>query len=137
MEKTLIIFKPDSLEKKCVGDVLSRFERAGLEMCGAKMLCLERSLLKDHYSHISHLPCFPKVVEFMSSRAVLIIVLQGKNAIERVRDLLGPTDSSSAPAGTIRGDFGSDNRRNICHASDCPKSALLEISRFFKEEELF
>jgi nucleoside-diphosphate kinase len=99
----------------------------------AKMLQLDSSLLKDHYSHIADKPFFPEIEEFMSCRPVLIIVLEGDSVIDRVRNLVGPTNSLAAPAGTIRGDWGTDMMRNIVHASDSAESATLEIARFFED----
>jgi nucleoside-diphosphate kinase len=133
MERTLIILKPDAFEKLKVGATLTRFEDAGFNLVAAKMLQLDSSLLKDHYSHIADKPFFPEIEEFMSCRPVLIIVLEGDSVIDRVRNLVGPTNSLAAPAGTIRGDWGTDMMRNIVHASDSAESATLEIARFFKD----
>jgi len=137
MEKTFIIFKPDCMEKKHVGEVLSRFERAGFEIAGCKMMRLAPALLREHYAHVANLPFYPTLEKFMSSRPVIVAVLRGENAIARVRELLGPTDSTQAPKGTIRGDFGENKTINILHASDSPKTAEIEIARFFKPEEVF
>jgi len=137
MERTLIILKPDAFEKRKVGNTLSRFEDAGFNLVAAKMLQLDSSLLKEHYSHIADKPFFPEIEDFMGSRPVLIIVLEGDSVIDRVRNLVGPTNSLVAPAGTIRGDWGTDMMRNIVHASDSSESALLEIARFFSDGEVF
>ena len=88
-------------------------------------------MLKEHYAHVADKPFFPEIVKFMSSAPVMALVLQGENVINRVRLLLGPTDSQQAPAGTIRGDFGSDKMRNVVHASDSPEAATAEVKRFF------
>ncbi len=137
MEKTLIIFKPDSLENKKIGESLRRFEEEGFDICACKMVQLNEKILHEHYAHIKHISVFPSIVNYMSSRPVIIMVLQGKDAIQRVRDLLGPTDSAIAPKGTIRGDLGTDKTRNIAHASDSPENAEIEIKRFFAFDELF
>jgi len=137
MEKTLIILKPDAIEKRKVGAALTRFENAGFNIVAAKMLQLDSALLKEHYSHIADKPFFPEIEAFMSSRPVLIMILQGNKVIERVRSLLGPTNSLAAPAGTIRGDWGTDMMLNIVHASDGPESAAAEITRFFADSEIY
>jgi len=137
MEKTFIIFKPDCMEKKHVGEVLSRFEKAGFEIAGCKMMQLTPALLRVHYAHVASLPFYPTLEKFMSSRPVIVAVLRGEDVIAKVRDLLGPTDSTKAPKGTIRGDFGESKTINILHASDSPENAKIEIDRFFKPEEVF
>ena len=136
-ETTLILFKPDAVSKKIVGQALSRFESAGLTVRGIKMLKFEDSLLKEHYAHIASKPFFPEVQKFMQSTPVIALALDGDNAVSRVRDLLGPTDSKKAAKGTIRGDLGVDVMVNVCHASDSAEAAAAEVKRFFRNEELF
>ncbi len=136
MEKTLIIFKPDCIEKKRVGNVLERFENAGFKILGCKMTRLNAPLLKQHYAHIADQPYYPPLETFMLSGPVIIMALEGEGVIAKVREMLGPTDSRKAAKGTIRGDFGTDNRVNILHASDGVDSAKAEIARFFTAEEL-
>lgn len=131
MQKSLILLKPDCLEKKLVGEVISRFESKGYSITASKMIQLDNSLLREHYSHVAHLPFFPEIASFMSSRPVMALILEGEDVISGVRDLVGPTDSTTAPAGTIRGDLGSDRMKNIIHASDSEDSASAEIQRFF------
>lgn len=137
MEKTLIIFKPDCMEKKFVGTVLARFEKAGFDIIACKMLRLTHELLVQHYAHIADKPFYPGLEQFMSSAPVIAMALQGENAIARVREMLGATDSRKAAPGTIRSDFGVDNQVNILHASDSAENGLIEIKRFFKDEEVF
>jgi len=137
MEKTFIILKPDCMEKGLAGQVLQRFESEGFSIVATKMVQLESSILREHYAHVADLPFFPEIEEFMSSCPVIMIALQGENVIQRVRDLLGPTDSSKAPKGTIRGDFGTDMMRNVVHASDGPETAEAELKRFFVDGEIF
>ena len=137
MQRTFIIFKPDCLDKKHVGAVVSRFEQAGFSIVGCKMMLLTPALLRVHYAHVTHLPFYPKLELFMSSRPVLVAVLQGENVIARVREMLGPTDPKKAPQGTIRGDFGESGMINVVHASDCEENAKIEVDRFFKPEEIF
>jgi nucleoside-diphosphate kinase len=136
-ETSLILFKPDAIEKNLVGSVLARFQTEGFIIRGLKMMQLDHAILADHYSHISDKPFFPSIVEFMSKTPVVALVLSGENVIARVRDLLGPTDSQAAPAGTIRGDLGEDKMINVCHASDSPEAAEAEIKRFFRDGEVF
>jgi nucleoside-diphosphate kinase len=131
MERTLVILKPDCMARGLAGKVIGRFENVGLEIVDCKIMALGDDLLKKHYSHLVHLPFFPEIVEFMRSQPVMVIIFEGENAVERVRSILGPTDSRKAPAGTIRGDFGLDKMRNIAHASDGTVAAMEEIERFF------
>lgn len=137
MDLTVILLKPDCMEKQLAGEVIRRFEQGGLRIRGCKMIKLSNELLRDHYSHIAHLPFFPEILEFMQSTPVIAMVLEGDQAVQRVRDMLGPTDSTKAPKGTIRGDLGQDKMRNVVHASDSPETARAELKRFFTEEELF
>ena len=137
MQTTLILFKPDAVEKRIVGDVLKRFEAEGFTVRGLKMMQLTDELLKEHYSHVADLPFFPDIVAFMKKTPVVALALEGDNVITKVRDLLGPTDSAAAPAGTIRGDFGDDKMVNVCHASDSPEAAEAELERFFGAGEVF
>ena len=136
MERTLILLKPDCLEKKLAGEVLKRFEKAGYSMVAAKMIALSPDILREHYAHVADKPFYPEIESFMRSHPVLALILEGEQVIEGVRQLLGPTDSTVAPAGTIRGDLGTDKMRNVVHASDSPDNAAAEIQRFFKAAEI-
>ena len=137
MEKTFIIFKPDCMEKRLVGTVLQRFEAAGFDVIGCKMMRLSSALLREHYAHVASKPFYPEIEQFMSSRPVIAIALRGENIVAKVRDLLGPTDSRKAPKGTIRGDFGTEMMKNVVHASDSIENGQIEIARFFKADEIF
>jgi nucleoside-diphosphate kinase len=137
METTLILLKPDCITGRKSGEVLKRFEDEGLQVRGCKMFRADAGILREHYAHIASKPFFPEVEQFMSSTPVIAIALAGPGAIARVRDLLGPTDSTKAAPGTIRGDFGTTMMKNIAHASDSPESAEAELKRFFKPGELF
>ena len=137
MEQTLIILKPDCMARGLAGEVLARFERVGFSIVACKMMSLTSPLLREHYAHIADRPFFPEIEGFMSSRPVIVLVLRGNQVINRVRNLLGPTDSHQASAGTLRGDFGTDKMLNIAHASDSPEAAAAEIARFFKSGEVF
>ena len=133
MEETLIILKPDCMEKRVAGEVISRFEKAGFEIVASKVMLLDGAILREHYAHVADQPFFPQIEAFMSSRTVMPMILSGEAVIAKVRDLLGPTNSQEAPKGTIRGDLGTDMMRNVVHASDGPESSAVEISRFFPE----
>jgi len=137
MEKTLIIFKPDSAEKRKIGTIMAKFEKAGFDIVGCKMMQLNEDLLSQHYAHIRELDVYPTLVEFMSSRPVIVAVVMGDSVVKRVRKLIGPTDSTEAAPGTVRGDWGTNKMRNLIHASDSPENAAIEIDRFFKTEEIF
>jgi nucleoside-diphosphate kinase len=136
MQKTFVIFKPDCMEQKHVGNVLSRFESAGFTVVGCKMMRLTPTLLREHYAHVAGKPFYPEIEAFMSSRPVIVMALQGDDIVQKVRDLLGPTDSRKAAKGTIRGDFGTEMMKNVVHASDSDENARLELARFFKPEEI-
>jgi nucleoside-diphosphate kinase len=141
LETSLILFKPDAIKKNLVGTVLARFQEQGFIIRGIKMIHLSDEILAEHYSHIADKPFFPSVRNFMQEAPVVALALEGEDVITRVRDLLGPTDSMVAAAGTIRGDFGFKDAdakmRNVCHASDSVEAAQDELKRFFKDGELF
>jgi nucleoside-diphosphate kinase len=137
METSLILLKPDCITKGHCGDVLQRFEKAGFRIRGCKMMRLGDKLLREHYAHIAAKPFFPEVEEFMQSSPVIAMALEADGVIEKVRALLGPTDSKKAAVGTIRGDFGVDVMVNVVHASDSLETAKLELVRFFQTGELF
>ena len=137
MQRTLIIFKPDCLQQRHTGNVLDRFEKAGFTIVACKMTRLTPALLREHYAHVADKPFYPEIEAFMSSRPVIVMALQGEGVVQKVRDLLGPTDSRKAPKGTIRGDFGTEMMKNVVHASDSEQNAKAELARFFKPEEIF
>ena len=140
-ETTLILFKPDAVAKGLVGTVLTRYQAEGFKIRGIKMMELSDEILAEHYSHIAEMPFFPSVRGFMQETPVVALALSGDDVISRVRDLIGPTDSTTAAEGTIRGDFGDktgeSKMRNVCHASDSPEAAEAELKRFFGEGEIF
>ena len=131
LETSLILFKPDAVEKNLVGTVLARFQAEGFRIRGIKMMQLDHAILADHYAHICDKPFFPDIVKFMSKTPVVALALEGENAIARVRDLLGPTDSKEAAPGTIRGDLALDGQQNLVHGSDSVESAEREIALWF------
>ena len=133
MEETLIILKPDCMENRFAGEVISRFEKAGFEIVASKVMLLDGAMLREHYAHVADQPFFPEIEAFMSSRSVMPMILSGEDVIAKVRNLLGPTNSQEAPKGTIRGDLGTDMMRNVVHASDSPETAAAEKKRFFPD----
>jgi nucleoside-diphosphate kinase len=136
-QTTLILLKPDTVSNNRCGEVLKRFEAEGFKIRGLKLIQLDEPLLQEHYAHIASRPFFPEVVAFMKQTPVVALALTGDNVIERVRALLGPTDSRKAEKGTLRGDFGVDSMVNVAHASDSPEAAEAELRRFFKNGEVF
>ncbi|MDP7247187.1 MAG: nucleoside-diphosphate kinase [Candidatus Peribacteraceae bacterium] len=142
MQRTLILLKPDCMQKKICGTVLKRFEEAGFKIIGCKMIKLDLETLREHYAHIAELPFYPEVEKFMSLTPVIGIVLEGDDIINKMRELLGVTDCLEAAPGTIRAEFGSkeegeNKMKNVVHASDSPETAEKEIVRFFGADELF
>ena len=131
MEKTLIIIKPDAIEAKCVGKIIDIFEKEKFDIIQTEMMSLSDDMLNDHYYHLTDKPFFPEILEFMQSLPVIVMTLQGENAVARVRDLVGVTDPSEADDGTIRKQFGTDVMKNVVHASDSVENAEAEIERFF------
>jgi len=141
MERTLILLKPDAVQKKISGKVIARFEEAGFRIVACKMVELSSEILREHYAHIADKPFYPSVEEFMQSAPVIALVLEGDNVIERVREMLGVTDSAQAAPGTIRAEWGdktssNSKMKNIAHASDSKEAAEAEVKRFFDETEL-
>ena len=135
-QTTLVLLKPDCVTKSLAGETIKRFEAANLQIVGCKMQKLSSETLREHYAHIADKPFYPEVEGFMQSAPVIAMALRGENAVAAVRDLVGPTDSKAAPAGTIRGDLGEDKMHNIVHASDSSEAAEAELKRFFKEGEV-
>lgn len=136
-EKTLIIIKPDALQRNLLGEIIIRFERKGLKIIGMKMIQLEDALLDEHYCHHKDKPFFQSLKNFMKSAPVVVMALSGLNAISAVRLIAGATKGYEADAGTIRGDFSISGQANIVHASDSFENAEAEIKRFFRQDEIF
>jgi nucleoside-diphosphate kinase len=136
MEKTLIIFKPDAVQRGLCGEILARFEKKGLQLAGMKFMQIPRQLAETHYEPHRGKPFYEGLVRFMTSSPVLVLALQGKDAIAIARKMMGATFGSRAEAGTIRGDYGVSNSFNLIHGSDSPESAQREIGLFFRSEEL-
>ena len=131
VESTLLVVKPDGVRRGLVGEVLRRAETKGLRIADMRMMKIDRPLAEEHYSEHREKPFFPELVGFITSGPVLVARLEGENAIDVWRTLMGPTDPSTAPPGTIRGDFGLVITENIVHGSDSPESAERELKLFF------
>lgn len=137
MEQTFVILKPSAIDRGLVGDVLTRFQRKGLEIAGIKMMRLTEEKLREHYAHLVDRPFFPDLLRSMMRTPVIVMVLRGKDVVEVVRAMTGATNCRKAAPGTIRGDFGMSGQENIIHASDSPENAVIEINRFFNPDEIF
>lgn len=136
MEKSFVMMKPDAVQRRLMGKVLSRFEEKGLQIVAAKLMHISEDLAKEHYGEHSEKPFFNGLVEYITSSAVLAMVIQGDDCISLIRKMVGATNPKEADLGTIRGDFALDTGRNIIHASDSPQSAEREIALFFDESEI-
>lgn len=137
MERTLVLLKPDAVQRGLLGEITTRFERKGLKVVGMKMMQLTDKLLDEHYSHLSHLPFFGDIKKFMMLAPVVAVCLEGVDAIDTVRRICGVTLAREADPGTIRGDLAMSIQANLVHASDSAETASKEVPRFFKDEELF
>jgi nucleoside-diphosphate kinase len=137
VERTLIILKPDALQRGLIGDIISRLEHKGLKLVGLKMMSLDSAVLKAHYAHLVDQPFYKGIEEFMQSSPVVVMAVEGFECVNSVRLLVGATNPRDADAGTIRGDFAIGQGRNLIHASDSKKSGNEEIKRFFNQDELF
>jgi nucleoside-diphosphate kinase len=136
-ERTLLLIKPDALQRGLVGEILARFEKKGFKIVGMKMLKISRDLSREHYSHLTAKPFYADLEKFMTGNPLVAAVIEGKEAVEVARLIVGPTNASRAPGGTVRGDFSNSTSRNVIHASDSKETAEKEIHRFFKPSELF
>lgn len=137
MERTLVILKPCTIQRGLIGEVISRFEKKGLQLAGMKMVWLTDEILTEHYAHLKEKPFFQRVKDAMRTIPVIVCCWQGIDAIQVVRNLAGVTNGRNAAPGTIRGDYCVSVQENIVHASDSPETAQTELKRFFKEEEIY
>jgi len=137
MEKTLVLIKPDGIQRGLIGDIINRFEKKGLKLAGIKMMRLDEALLSEHYAHLKEESFFPMSVNFMMSSPVIAMCWEGLDCVKAVRILCGITKAREADAGSIRGDLAMSIQCNVVHASDSDETAKKEIPRFFKKEELF
>ena len=137
MERTLVFLKPDALHRRLIGELIGRFERKGFTIVGLKMLQISEEEARGHYGVHEGRDFYEPLVRYISSGPVVAMVLEGKNAVEVARRMLGQTFGSESPPGTLRGDYALSNRFNLVHGSDSPESAAEEIDRFFNADELF
>lgn len=137
MERTIVLIKPDALQRGLIGDILNRFERKGLKVVGMKMIRMDEDVLGEWYAHHKDKPFFPEIVNFMTWTPIVAFVLEGLDAIAAVRKIVGTTKGREAEAGSIRGDFGMSGQQNLVHASDSAENAQKEIGIIFDKDELF
>ncbi|MBQ62943.1 MAG: nucleoside-diphosphate kinase [Gammaproteobacteria bacterium] len=136
IERTFSIIKPDAVGKNVIGDIVSRFEKAGLKVVASRMEHLDQGRARGFYAEHDGKPFFPDLVTFMTSGPIVVQVLEGENAIARNRELMGATNPQEADAGTIRADFAQSIDANAVHGSDSPKSAVREIAYFFTDDQI-
>lgn len=136
MQRTLIIFKPDCVHRRLVGEILARFESKGLRIAALKLIQVSRSLGEKHYAEHQGKPFFDGLIQFITAAPVVVGVLEGNEAISVVRTLLGATNGAAAAPGTVRGDYSISKQNNLVHGSDSPESAQREIALWFRPEEL-
>ena len=137
MERSLVLIKPDAMQRGLAGTIISRLERQGLKLVALKMLHLDKALAQKHYAIHSDKPFFDSLVNYISSTPITAAVFEGEGAVEVIRKIMGATDPAKAKTGTIRGDLGLDIERNTVHGSDSVETAEKEIKLFFSEEEIF
>ena len=135
-QRSLILIKPDAIQRRLAGKLIGRLEDKGLKIVGMKMLRVTRELSREHYAEHVNKPFYPLLEEFITSGPVIALVAEGPEAITVVRDMMGPTNGREAPPGTIRGDFGLSRQMNLMHGSDGPEAAVREIGIYFDSEEL-
>ena len=136
MERTLVLLKPDCVQRRLMGKVLSRLEEKGLNVIGLKMLQVTPQLAKTHYAEHVQKPFYPGLEQFITASPIVAMVVEGLEVIRVVRDMLGTTSGLKAAAGTIRGDYSSSRQMNLVHASDGPEAAAKEIALYFKPDEI-
>jgi len=137
MERSLVLIKPDAMERGLAGAIISRLQKEGLKLVALRMLHLDKALAERHYAVHKDKPFFKDLVEYIISTPIVAAVFEGQGAVERIRKAMGATDPAKAAPGTIRKDFGLDVQRNSTHASDSPENAEKEISLFFKKSQIF
>ena len=136
MEKTLIIVKPDAVQRGLVGEIISRIENKGLTIVGMKMMHISRELAERHYAPHKGKPFYPGLIEYITASAVVVVAVQGRRAIDIMRRMMGKTFGYEAESGTIRGDFGMSKTYNLIHGSDSPETAEHELALYFTPDEL-
>uniref|UniRef100_A0A663FEH4 Nucleoside diphosphate kinase n=2 Tax=Aquila chrysaetos chrysaetos TaxID=223781 RepID=A0A663FEH4_AQUCH len=135
-EKTLVLVKPDAVQRRLVGNVIQRFERRGFKLVAMKLLQADQGLLDKHYQQLRQKPFYPALLAYMTSGPLVAMVWEGYNVVRSTRAMVGDTDSATAAAGTIRGDFSMHVSRNVVHASDSVETAQREIGFWFQQDEL-
>lgn len=133
MEKTLVILKPDAVERKLIGEIISRFEKKNFTIIQMKIMNITKSIAYEHYSHVKNEPIFEDMISYITRGPVVALIITGNRVVENIRSMIGRTSCSESPSGTIRGDLGSQRYENLIHASDSSESAQTEIKRFFPE----
>lgn len=136
MERTLIIIKPDAVQRGLIGEIVTRFERRGLRIAAMKLIHIDEPLARRHYAVHEGKPFYEPLIRYITSSPVVVIVLEGKNAIEIARRTMGATNPAEADPGTIRADFSLEIGRNLVHGSDGPETAAFEVPLFFTQEEI-
>jgi len=136
MERTLVLIKPDAVQRRLVGRIVARFEAKGLQLVALKMMRIPEELARRHYAPHEGKPFYEPLIRLMTGGPTVALILEGKRAVEVVRRMMGPTFGPDAPPGTLRGDFAVSNRFNLVHGSDSPEAAEKEIALFFDEAEL-
>jgi nucleoside-diphosphate kinase len=137
MERSLVLIKPDAIQRGLAGEIISRLEKKGLKIVAMKMLHMDKNLAQRHYAIHKGKAFFDDLVNFITSSPIIAIIFQGKNAVEIIRRMMGETDPAKASGGTIRGDLGIDIGHNLVHGSDSLENASKEIDLFFSAEEIF
>jgi len=137
MEKSLVLVKPDAMQRGLAGAIINRLENQGLKLVALKMLHLDKTLAQQHYGVHKDKPFFNNLVDYISSAPIVAAVFEGEGAIETIRKTMGATDPTKAEAGTIRGDFGVDIEHNSVHGSDAAETAEKEIKLFFSKDDIF
>jgi nucleoside-diphosphate kinase len=137
MERSLVLIKPDAIQRGLAGEIISRLEKKGLKIVAIKMLHMDKDLAQRHYAIHKGKAFFNDLVNFITSSPIIAIIFQGKNAVEIIRRMMGETDPAKASSGTIRGDLGIDIGHNLVHGSDSLENASKEIDLFFSAEEIF
>jgi len=136
MEKTFVMIKPDGVQRRLIGEIISRFEKAGIKIVAMKFLSVSKEMAEKHYAIHKGKPFYESLISYITSGPVCTMVLEGNNVVERVRKMVGATDPGEAMPGTIRGDYAQEIGRNIVHASDSSRTAQQEIALWFSERDI-
>jgi nucleoside-diphosphate kinase len=136
METSLVLLKPDCVQRRLIGEIIGRFERKGLNVVGMRMLQVSPALSREHYAEHVSKPFYPNLEEFITSAPIVALAVEGLEAIRVIREMLGATNGLKAAPGTIRGDYSSSRQMNLVHASDSPESAARELALYFPSEQI-